>query len=150
MLLLFLQSSSVCGVTYIEGEEGDCCYSCSSSAPTCVLAPLCYTVGSLEAAISPEGLPLPLCSLQYLGLLSVSVSSSAVHDSKFFNGCYCIWLIRLYSGSLVYFNADLTFELLITYISTHLLVSVEDIKPVSPTSVQKYPIPPPPCNNTVV
>lgn len=77
---------SVCRVTYIEGEEWDCCYSCSSSAPTCVLAPLCYAVGSLEAAISPEGLPLPLCSLQYLGLLSVSVSSSAVHDSKFFNG----------------------------------------------------------------
>lgn len=132
----------------LRGKEGLLLLLLSFSSHVCLSAVVlcCWIFGS---CVSPEGLPLPLCSLQYLGLLPVSVSSSAVHESKFCSG-FCAWLIGLYSGSLVYFSADLTFELLITYISTHSLVSVEDVKPVSPTPVQKYPIPPPLCNNTVV
>lgn len=49
---------------------------------------------------------------------ATSVSSSAVHGS----GGYCIWLTRLCSGSLVYFNTELTSELLDTFRFVHWLV----------------------------
>lgn len=72
-------------------------------------------------------LPFPLKVSLYSTVFTsasraTSVSSSAVLGSTFVSGWCCIWLTRRYSGRLVCFNTDLTFELLSTFRLVHWLV----------------------------